>query len=84
MGSHGDKIGISGSARVGCVAWTDVYLCACVSEERGDGEGAGSQALSDTCRYINLTELALGQFALRGRVTSRRQFSKSCMFLFLK
>ena len=43
-----------------------------------------AQALSDTCRYINLTELGLGQVALRGRVTSRRQFSKSCMFLFLK
>ncbi len=31
-----------------------MHQCACVSKERGDGEGAGSQALSDTLRYNNL------------------------------
>ena len=36
-----------------------MHLCACVREERGDGEGAGSQALSDTLRYINLAGLAI-------------------------
>ena len=52
-----------------------MHLCACVSEERGDGEGAGAQALSDTLRYINLAGLATGLVALRGpmhlRPTSR-------------
>jgi hypothetical protein len=42
-----------------------MHLCVCVSE-RGDVEGAGSQALSDTLRYINLAGLALGLVALRG------------------
>ena len=35
-------------------------LCACVSEEGGDGEGAGSEApslLSYTLRYVSLTKL---------------------------
>jgi len=36
-----------------------MHLCACVREERGDGEGAASQALSDTLRYINLVGLAI-------------------------
>ena len=36
-----------------------MHRCACVSEERGDGEGAGSQALSDTLRYIKLAGLGL-------------------------
>ncbi len=31
-----------------------VHLCACFSEERGDREGAVSQVLSETLRYINL------------------------------
>ena len=31
-----------------------MHLRACVSEKRGDGEGAGSEELSDTLRYINL------------------------------
>ncbi len=31
-------------------------LCACVSEERGDGEGADSQALSDTLIGTNVGE----------------------------
>ncbi len=47
------------------------HLCACVSEERGDGEGAGSQALSvlsDTLRYINLAEVAIGPVGFRGPV----------------
>ena len=52
-----------------------MHLCACVSEERGDGEGAGAQALSETLRYINLAGLATGLVALRGpmhlRPTSR-------------
>jgi hypothetical protein len=37
-----------------------MHLRACVSEQGGDGEGAGSQALSDTLRYINLAGLATG------------------------
>jgi hypothetical protein len=44
-----------------------MHLCACVSEERGNGEGAGSQALSDTLRYINLAGLATGLVASRLR-----------------
>ena len=43
-----------------------MHLCACMSEERGDGEDAGSQALSDTLRYINLAGLAIGLVTLRG------------------
>jgi hypothetical protein len=43
-----------------------MHLCVCVREERGDVEGAGSQALSDTLRFINLAGLALGLVALRG------------------
>ena len=43
-----------------------MHLCACVSEEGGNGEGAGSQALSDTLRYINLAGLAIGLVTLRG------------------
>ncbi len=38
-----------------------VDLCACVIEERGNGEGSGSQAISlmsDTLRYINLANVA--------------------------
>ena len=37
-----------------------MHLCACVSEEGGDGEGAGSEApslLSYTLRYVSLAEL---------------------------
>jgi hypothetical protein len=29
-----------------------MHLRVCVSEERGDGEGGGSEARSDTLRYI--------------------------------
>jgi hypothetical protein len=43
-----------------------MHLRAWVSEEGGDGEGAGSQALSDTLRYINLAGLATGLVTLRG------------------
>ncbi len=41
-------------------------LRGCVSEERGDGEGEGSEALSDTLRYINLAGLATGLVPLGG------------------
>ena len=41
-------------------------LRGCVSEERGDGEGEGSESLSDTLRYINLAGLATGLVTLRG------------------
>jgi hypothetical protein len=37
-----------------------------VSEEGGNGEGAGSQARSDTLIYINLAGLAIGLVTLRG------------------
>lgn len=37
-----------------------------MSEERGEGEGVGSQVLSNTLRYINLAEVALGLVELRG------------------
>ena len=46
-----------------------MHLCACVSEERGDGEVAGSQALSllsDTQIYINLATIDIRLFAKRG------------------
>ena len=48
----------------------DCMLCACVSEESGEGEGTGSEAsslLSYTLRYVSLTELGtlLCQFGLR-------------------
>ena len=43
-------------------------LCTCVSEEGGDGEGAGSEApslLSYTLRYVSLTDLGrVGQVVL--------------------
>ena len=46
-----------------------MHLCACVSEEGGDGEGAGSEApslLSYTRRYVSLAELGhVCQFGLR-------------------
>ena len=38
----------------------DCMLCACVSEEGGDGEGVGSETpslLSYTLRYVSLAEL---------------------------
>ena len=38
----------------------DCMMCTCVSEEGGDGEGAGSEApslLSYTLRYVSLAEL---------------------------
>jgi len=41
-----------------------IHLQTCVNEERGDGEGSGSEVLSDTLRYINLTGLAIGLVAL--------------------
>jgi len=47
---------------VAFVAWTDTF----VSEERG--EGPGSESISDTLRYINLTEVALGVAPFRGRM----------------
>jgi hypothetical protein len=37
-----------------------MHLCTCVSEEGGDGEGAGAEAkslLSYTLRYVSLAEL---------------------------
>ena len=43
-----------------------MHLCACVSEERGDGEGEDSQVLSDTLRDINLDEVPLGLVVLCG------------------
>jgi hypothetical protein len=46
-----------------------MHLCACVSEEGGDGEGAGSEApslLSYTRRYVSFSELVhVCQFGLR-------------------
>jgi hypothetical protein len=43
-----------------------IHLCVCVSEEGVDGEGADSQALSDTLGYINLTRLTIGLVTLCG------------------
>ena len=38
-------------------------LCVCVSEDRGDGEGEGSEGLSHPLGYINLGEPeVLGNF----------------------
>jgi hypothetical protein len=46
-----------------------MHLCACVIEEGGDGEGAGSEAsslLSYTRRYVSFAELDhVCQFGLR-------------------
>ncbi len=46
-----------------------IHLCACVSEEGEDGEGAGSESpplLSYTLRYISLAELGhVCQFGFR-------------------
>ncbi len=46
-----------------------IHLCACVSEEGGDGEGESSEApslLSYTLRYVNLAELGhMCQFGFR-------------------
>jgi len=43
-----------------------MHLCTCVYKEGGDGEGAGSQSLSDTLRYINFAGLTTGLVALCG------------------
>ncbi len=43
-----------------------MHLRACVSKEGGDGKGTGSQSLSDTFRYINLTGLTTGLVTLCG------------------
>jgi hypothetical protein len=43
-----------------------MHLDVCVSEERGDGEGTGSKALSDTPRYNYPAGCAIGLIALRG------------------
>ena len=49
-----------------------IHLCACVSKERGDGgelgESVGSQTLSDTLRYINLTDLVIGLVTMCGPI----------------
>jgi hypothetical protein len=47
------------SHRSGCVVWTDAPTFMC---ERGvwGREGVGSESLSDTLRYINLTGLVIG------------------------
>jgi hypothetical protein len=52
-----------------------MHLHACVSEQRGDGEGAGSQALSDTRRYINFAGLARGLVALRRALSKQSALS---------
>ncbi len=39
-----------------------------MSEERGDGEGVGSQTLSDTLRYINLPGLFIDLVPFRGPI----------------
>jgi hypothetical protein len=64
-------------SRTGNVTWIDVpvvshchRLCVCVSEERG--EGTGSEALSDTLRYINLAGLAIGLVKLRAPMHRER------------
>ena len=54
-----------------------MHLRACVSEERGDGEGAGSQALSDTLRYINFAGLAIGLVALRRALSKQSTLSRA-------
>jgi len=59
--------GIHQSRRSGLVVFRGpMNLCACVSKERGDGEGVGSQVPSNTLRYINLAEVALRLVQLRG------------------
>ncbi len=48
-----------------------MHLRACVREERGDGEGEGSQALSDTLRYINLAGRAIAIISESAFIFSR-------------
>ena len=43
-----------------------MHLRTCVNEDRGDGEGEGSEVRSDTLRYINLTGLTIGLVVLCG------------------
>jgi len=43
-----------------------MHLRVCVSEEGADGEGEGSESISDTFRYINLTGVSIGLVSLRG------------------
>ena len=62
------NINLAGLA-IGLVAllvWTDVPVCMCMCERGawgrgGSSEDAGSQALSDTLRYINLAGSAMGR-----------------------
>ena len=53
-------------------------LCTCVSEERGTGQGAGSQALSllsDTRRCIILADLRCPMFGFKGACPGEMPFS---------
>ena len=45
-----------------------MHLCVRVIEEGGDGEGVGSETLSDTLKYINLTGLVIGMVVLCGPI----------------
>ena len=47
-----------------------MYLCTCVSEEGGDGESAGSEALSllsYTLRYVSLADLGSAKTGKKDR-----------------
>jgi hypothetical protein len=80
MGSLNSRMGVSSLT---CVTekrgdGEPMHLRACVSEEGADGEGAGSQALSDTLRYINLAGLATGLVKLRGPMHLCACVSEEC------
>ena len=55
-----------------------MHLSACVSEERGHGEGVGSEAPSDTLRYINLSGLVEGVVTLCGPIHLCACVSEEC------
>ena len=48
-----------------------MYLCVRVIEEGGDGDGVGSETLSDTLKNINLTGLVIGVVVVRGPMNLR-------------
>jgi hypothetical protein len=48
-----------------------MYLCVRVIEEGGDGDGVGSETLSDTLKNINLTGLVIGVVVFRGPMNLR-------------
>jgi len=53
-------------------------LCPCVCVAGGDGEGPGSQTLSDTLKCISLTGLGVGLVTFRGPIDLCVCVSEEC------